>query len=114
MLLTVPLIPTGFNITMEFFTVSNLTAMFEWDEPQGHGPEAIVDNYAITFSPRPLSLSDMIDLPNFPLSLNVTLDYNIVYKATITAENCAGRSETFVYPNVIEYGIAKYYTKIHQ
>ena len=90
---------------MEFFTVSNLTVIFEWDEPQGRGPEGIVDTYIITLSPSPLSPSDVISLPNFPLSLNVTLNYNTVYEATITAENCAGRSETFMYPNVIEYGI---------
>ena len=101
---SVPLVPTGFNITMEFYTVPNLTVMFEWDGPQGSGPKAVVDNYTIVISPMTLFPSDVIVLPNFPLSVNVTLNYNIIYNATITAENCAGESETLVFPRVIEYG----------
>ena len=82
-----------------------MTVTFEWDEPQGSGPESVVDNYIITVYPRPLSLpSDVIMLPNSSQALNVTLTYNTVYRATITAENCVGRSETLQYPNMIEYG----------
>ncbi len=102
--ITVPLLPSGFNITGEVYTVTNLTVTFEWDEPQGSGPQAIVDTYTITIAPEPLSPSGIDMLPNSPQSLNVTLDYNINYTATITAVNCAGESETFVYQSIILYG----------
>ena len=72
--------------------------------PQGSGPQTVVDNYIVTISPPPLLPSEVNALPNSPLALNVTLEYNTTYNATITAENCAGESETFVYPNTIEYG----------
>ena len=101
----VPLVPSGFNITGVVYTVDNLTVTFEWDAPQGSGPEVVVDTYIITISPSPLAPSDVNRLPNSPLTFDVTLDYNTIYMATITAENCAGESETFVYPNRIEYGI---------
>ena len=103
----VPLTPFGFNISSEFYTVSNLTVTFEWMEPQGSGPEAIVDSYTIVISPTPLYPYAVNMLPNSPREFNVTLSYNTVYTATITAENCAGESVTFVYPVMIEYGIPK-------
>ena len=100
-----PLIPTGFNITVEEYNDENLTVIFLWDEPQGSGPQIIVDNYIITISPSPLSPSYSNILPNVPLALNVTLSYNVLYTmATITASNCAGESETLEYPNTFRYG----------
>ena len=99
-----PLIPLGFNIAEEYYSVDNLTIMFEWAEPQGSGPKAIVDNYTIAIFPMPLEPYAINVLPNFPRKFNVTLRYNIIYTAMITAENCAGESETFVYPGIIEYG----------
>lgn len=101
-----PLIPSGFNIAEELFTVTNLTVIFEWDKPQRSGPEAIVDNYTLTIYPMPLFPLGVNMLPNSPpLALSVTLEYNVAYEAKIIAENCAGKSETFVYPNVIEFGM---------
>ena len=83
----------------------DLTVTFEWDEPQGGGPQAVVDSYTIVISPPPLFPYEVNVLPNSPRALNVTLDYNTTYSATITAENCAGKSMTYVYPDVIEYGM---------
>ena len=76
--------------------------------PQGSGPQTIVDNYIVTIYPPPLFPAEVNVLPNSPLALNMTLEYNTTYSATITAENCAGESETFVYPDVIEYGVLHY------
>ena len=101
----VPRIPSGFNITEEDYTVTNLKVTFEWDEPQGSGPEAIVDNYTIIISPSPLFPYEVNVLPNSPLAFYVTLNYNTEYTATITAQNCAGDSETLLYPSRIEYGM---------
>ncbi len=74
--------------------------MFEWDPPPGSGPEAIVDNYTITITPAPVShpISNAV-----ASSLNVTLDYNVIYTATVTAVNCAGDSDILVL-SAIEYG----------
>ncbi len=36
-------------------------------------------------------------------SWNVTLDYNVIYNATITAMNCAGKSIPYVLTD-IQYG----------
>ncbi len=96
--------PSGFNITGVDFTITNVTVTFEWNEPQGSGPQAIVDNYIVIITPLPLYPSDIIVLPNSLLTLDVTLNYNTMYRATITAENCAGMSETFAYPFGIVYG----------
>ena len=99
--IVVPLIPSGFNITRVSFTVTNITVMFEWDGPQGSGPEAIVDDYIITITPSPLSPSAITVVGNSPS--NVTLRFNVIYIATITAVNCAGESPSYQLQN-IEYG----------
>lgn len=103
-IILVPRAPSGFNITGEFYTVSNLTIRFEWMEPQGSDLEAIVDTYTIAISPMPLHPYDINVLPNFVREFNVTLGYNIMYTVIIFAENCAGESESFVFPDNIEYG----------
>lgn len=93
-------------ITKEDYNDFNLTVTFEWDVPQGNGPETVVDTYTIIISPRPLSSSsNAIVVPKSPQALNVTLNYNTYYTISITAENCAGESEAFLYPNVTRYGI---------
>ena len=107
----VPRTPTGFIIMREYFTVINNTVMFEWDSPGGSGPEAIVDNYTITVNPMPVSHP----ISNVVLSSpwNVTLSYNVIYTATITAVNCAGQSNT-VTSSGIEYGKLKLLCTIMQ
>ena len=90
---SVPFPPINFNVTDELHRVSNITVTFEWDPPQESGPAVIVDTYEVSIIPRPLShpISNEID----GLSWNVTLEYNVEYTATITAENCAGVSLPF-------------------
>ena len=73
----------------------------EWDPPQGSGPEAIVDSYAILISPDPPHHAGI----NMNLSSpwDVTLAHNTTYIIGITAVNCAGESEMSILPD-IEYG----------
>ncbi len=82
------------------------TVTFEWDLPSGSGPEAIVDNYTILINPRtishPVSITGLLSSP-----LNVTLDYNVVYTASIIALNCVGESDSLLFTN-IKYGIVSY------
>ncbi len=96
----VPLTPTGFNITEDYFTVMDNTVMLEWDSPGGSGPEAIVDNYTITVNP--MSVSHPISNVVLSSPWNVTLSYNVIYTATITAVNCAGESNNLTLVD-IEY-----------
>lgn len=77
--------------------------MFQWDEPQGEGVQAVVDNYTIDISSFPSESS--IVIPNSPQALNVTINYNTNYTVTIIAENCAGPSERFIYSNITGYGM---------
>ena len=100
----VPLLPSGFVIAGEMYTVEDLTIQFRWNEPQSSGPEGVVDFYTIVVIPAPISPQTSISvLPRDFLDFNVTLNYNTTYIATITAENCAGMSETFIYPVGIVY-----------
>ena len=78
-----------------------MTALtFEWDAPQGSGPETIVDNYTIIIHPQPV-ISPSINVVSLRL-WNTTLAHNEIYSINITAVNCAGSGGTFVFPN-IEY-----------
>ena len=96
----VPLRPMEFNITWEYFTVIDTTVTFEWDSPPGSGPVAIVDNYTITITPVPVfhPIINVVIAPPW----NVTLDYNVIYSANITAVNCAGGSDILTI-SAIEY-----------
>ena len=94
----VPFSPVDFNITREYHRTSNITVTFEWIPPQGSGPAVIVDTYEVSIMPRSLShpISNVIST----LSWNVTLNYNMEYTATITAENCAGASMPITLHNI--------------
>ena len=102
-----PITPSGFGVSMEYFAYSNNTITFDWDPPQGVGPEAIVDYYVIAISPAPLSHPILNNVSSSPW--NVTVAYNTGYSVNITAVNCAGRSGTFVLADFI-YGKIQYYT----
>ena len=90
-----PQIPTGFNITNEIHELMNTTLVFEWDPPQGSGPETIVDNYIISIFPLPLSHPSLNMVLTPPW--NVTLSHNVAYNITIAAVNCAGVSNRFIF-----------------
>ncbi len=96
----VPLEPTGLNIVQEYYALLNTTIILDWDPPPGSGPEAIVNNYTVTITPAPVShpASNVVITPPW----NVTLNYNVMYTATITASNCAGNSAVLTL-STIEY-----------
>ena len=98
----VPQIPSGFNITRANFTPVNNTITFEWDPPQGMGPEVIVDYYLIFITPAPLSHPILNNVSSSPW--DVTVNYNTLYSVNITALNCAGKSGTFVFSDFL-YGM---------
>ncbi len=88
-------------MAVSYFTPIGTVVMFEWDSPDGSGPEAVVENFIISILPMPVShpILNMINITSW----NVTLNYNVIYNATITAQNCAGKSEPVVLTN-IQYG----------
>ena len=97
----VPLTPTGFNVTEQVDSLHyNTTITFEWDPPQGSGPETIVDSYPILLKPKSLSHPSLNVLYSSPYI--VTVRYNVEHTAVITAVNCAGESSPFTLLN-IEY-----------
>ena len=100
-IIIVPLTPTVFEVSMEYFMYVNITITFEWDPPQGMGSELIVDYYLIVISPTPLSHPILNNISSSPW--NVTVDYNTVYSVNITAVNCAGESGAFLLDGFI-YG----------
>lgn len=104
MFILVPLAPTGFNYTREYHEMMSTTLTFEWDPPQGSGPEATVDYYTIVISPLPLShpCTNVVDVVE-SRQWNVTLAHNTAYSINISALNCEGRSGVFASP-AIEYG----------
>lgn len=100
-----PLTPSGFNITSITFNLSDFTVQFDWDEPIGSGAATVVDNHIITISPTPLNSPGISIVPG--LSLVAVLDYNVDYTVSIYAENCAGSSMTFVFPETIRHSKLK-------
>ena len=89
--------PTRFRIVRTYNRTVSTIATLQWSID----PEAIVDHYQVTISPRPPSPrsgSTMVQAPPW----NVTLGHNITYNISIVAENCAGRSEA-VHLNGVKY-----------
>lgn len=80
----------------------NVIVTFEWDPLQGMGPEFVVDYYRITVSSASLS-HPIINLVNLTI-WNVTLNYNIIYRANISAINCAGESAISPLIDPFQYG----------
>ena len=91
-----PLTPTGFSLMAVYPEALNLTVSFGWDEPQSLGAETVVEFYEIYISYLPIYVVSSS-------SWNVTLNYNVIYNATTTAVNCAGRSSPAYIFN-IEFG----------
>ena len=90
--------PTGFNITNVYYAILNYTISLKWNQPEGSGSAAVVDRYILSVIPKPVShpISNEVNSTIW----NVTLNYNTVYTATITAVNCAGESNTVVLPGI--------------
>ena len=95
---SVPLPPANFTITREYHTTSNITVTFEWDPPQGNGPEVTVDSYEISVTPSPLFHSTPITINS--TVWNATLNFNTVYVATIISINCAGAGKPLTLQNI--------------
>ena len=61
----------------------------------------MVDRYILSITPK--TVSHPISNEVYSTIWSVTLDYNTVYTATVTAVNCAGESNTVILPD-IQYG----------
>ena len=85
-----------------YYAILNYTISLQWNPPEGSGPAAMVDRYILSVIPKPVS--HPISNEVYSTIWSVTLNYNTVYIATITAVNCAGESNTVVLPG-IQYGM---------
>ncbi len=90
LIVSVPNIPTDLNVTGQYDTLDNTTITFSWVPPQGSGVETVVDKHLFFITPVPLSHSTLTVV--FGDAINVTLEYNMLYNASILAVNCAGES----------------------
>ena len=85
------------------YGTSLVNVTFEWNQPEGDGPEYIIDSYHITILPQPVTHQNIPIVVYSFTSLDVGLEYNTLYNATIVSVNCVGQS-----PNVtlsdIHYG----------
>ena len=85
------------------YTVANVTITFQWEPPQGGGPQTVVDYYLLSVYPQPLSQPIIANISRTLNSWNVTMQYNTRYSADITAVNCAGSSEATDLPIDVEF-----------
>ncbi len=92
----------------------DIMVTFEWDPPSGNGPGVVVDNYIITIIPEPVSHNISNNVSSTLDQWSVILDYNVIYTATIVAQNCAEESESVLLSN-IKYGrkIPLHYILLH-
>ena len=108
-LLIVPNIPTDFTTTGQFDTLNSTTITFGWTPPQGNGVKSVVDNYSFFITPTPLSHPNLTVV--YGESINVTLEYNTYYNASILAINCAGES-ALVYLLEVEFSKLETYVSM--
>ena len=72
--------------------ILNYTISLQWNPPEGSGSATVIDKYILSVTPKPVS--HPISNEVYSTIWNVTLNYNTVYTATITAVNCVGKSNT--------------------
>ncbi len=100
----VPLAPTNFR-KKEFYSVMDILVLFEWDPPSGSGPEAVVESYTVIIRPAPEfhpSINTGLSLP----FIYVTLNYSVIYSASVHSINCIGESNVTIL--TAEYGMFDY------
>ncbi len=82
--------------------MSNVTVTLVWKEPEGSGPETVVENYRISIYPASLAYPNSDVLTSSP-SLSITVNYTQLYTVNLTAINCEGESADFASLS-FEYG----------
>ena len=93
-----PLSPTNFRITETVEGVFNISVNFEWERPLGKGPEYSIESYAIHItSERGLHVIENIYESTIS---NLSLEYNVQYRAYIVSINCVGKSTPLFIENI--------------
>lgn len=86
----VPLPPINLSISEEYEDKQNITVTFEWNPANGTGAEYFVESYSVSLSSE---LEEYYYQESIHLeAINLTLDYNVNYTATVVSLNCAGES----------------------
>ena len=81
----VPDTPTNFNITDVIFGMINYTVTYEWNPPPGF-------DFFYIFSIAPEPSTEVVQISDANPPLNLTVDYNMLYIASIVSVNCVGES----------------------
>lgn len=81
---------TNLLIISEDVQTLDINITLAWDASVGMGAEAVVDYYVVSLVSNFLSHPVVINVTS--LSLEVTLHYNEIYNASVTAVNCVGSS----------------------
>ena len=98
-----PLLVSNFRIDSEELLSQRVSLTLAWEPPIGIDSAAIVDYYSVTITPAPLDHPEVNCVST--LSLQVTLEYNKRYTATVAAVNCVGYSATsFINDILYEHG----------
>lgn len=92
--ISVPDVPVNFDVTEQYDTLSNTTITFSWDPPQGYGVKTVVDYYLLSITPTSLYPPPSTVVNG--TSVNVTVQYNLDYTATLSAVNCAGEGSYII------------------
>lgn len=95
-----PLPPTDLKITNTFEGDLNITVQFEWD-PSLSAPEFAVDGYQLSLTADADFFLDSTNFSASSASLNVTLDYNVEYMASVISINCVGESTEVSLHNIL-------------
>ena len=90
------------DIAAILYMRDNMTITFNWNPQGGFGPETVVDNYRLDVSPAPLS--DPASFIVYSSPQNVTIEYNRVYTANVTAINCVGESKPLILSSGLSVG----------
>ncbi len=77
----------------------NIQIFFEWETPSGIGPEFFIQSYNISILSSEYGYNSY-NVTSATTTLNVTLNYNVDFTASVVSVNCAGESEPLILSDI--------------
>ncbi len=97
---TEPRSPVSINISDTVQAKENIRVLIEWKAPSGIGPGFFIQGYNVSIVSES-NYSNSYDFTYATTSLNVTLDFSVMYTASVVAINCAGESEPLILSDIL-------------
>ncbi len=91
--------PVSFNISDTVEAMENIRVFFEWEPPLGIGPGYFIQGYNVSIVTESSYIS--YNFTYAITNLNVTLNYNVEYTASVVAINCAGESLPLILSDIL-------------